>query len=317
MILRSLLLLASLFTAQSTLAVEIAIGDPPGKMYDLGGYDLQMYCTGKGSPAVIIDTGLGSSSMEWLDIQHTIGKSTRTCTYDRAGYGWSDEGPGPRNVELLADELHELLNKAKVEPPYVMIGHSFGGYVIQYFAETHTDEVVGMVLVESSHPEQATRLKTLLESKGNNDKHRPRNESINHVMLSQSRGNPMGTPEQIGEFLNSRRKALYSQMDELKHFEQSGQQVAAKRPLPEMPLVVISRGRPVWAKAEGGRAAEVEWQQLQKELSELTRQSERRIAQNSGHGVHKDQPGMVIKAINDVLAAASSSYVSTAGITER
>lgn len=317
MLTRILLLLASLFTLQSALAAEIAIGDPPGKMYNLGGYDLQMYCTGKGSPAVIIDTGLGSSSMEWLGIQHTIGKNTRTCTYDRAGYGWSDEGPGPRDAALLASELHELLGKAAVEPPYVMVGHSFGGYVVQYFAETHTDAVAGMVLVESSHPQQVTRLKALLESEGNNDNSQPLNESINHVMLSQSRGNPMGTPEQIGEFLNSRRKALYSQMDELKHFAESGQQVAAERPLPEMPLIVISRGQPVWTRAEGGKAAEIEWQQLQQELSQLARQGEQRIAHNSGHNVHKDQPGMVIKAINDILAAATSdSDINTAGLTE-
>jgi len=308
-------LLIALLTTRSAFAVDIAIGDPPGNMYDLGGYDLQMYCTGKGSPTVIIDTGLGSSSMEWLDIQHTIGKNTRICSYDRAGYGWSDGGPGPRDVELLANELHQLLAEAEIDPPYLMVGHSFGGYVVQYFTETHPDAVAGMVLIESSHPEQATRLKALLDSKDNNDESRPRNESINHVMLSQSRGNPMGTPAQIGEFLNSRRKALYSQMDELKHFAESGQQVAAKRPLPEMPLIVISRGQPVWTSAEGGKAAEVEWQQLQKELSALTRQSERRIAQHSGHNVHQDQPDMVIEAINDVLAATSNNDVSTAGIT--
>ena len=117
MITRNLLLIVSLLITRSAFAVEIAIGDPPGKMYNLGGYDLQMYCTGKGNPTVIIDTGLGSSSMEWLDIQHTIGKNTRICSYDRAGYGWSDGGPGPRDVELLADELHQLLNEAEVEPP--------------------------------------------------------------------------------------------------------------------------------------------------------------------------------------------------------
>lgn len=314
------ILLFTLAVSHPVAAVDITIGKPPGRMYDIGGYDLQMYCTGQGSPTVVIDTGLGSSSLEWLDIQHAIDEDTRICSYDRAGYGWSDEGPGPRTAKLLAGELHKLLAEAEIEPPYVMVGHSFGGYITQYFAETYRKEVVGMVLVESSHPEQATRLRHLARHDSDKGRQEPRLNPINNVMLSRAHGDPTGGPEDIGDFLNSRRKAIFAQMDELAHFAESGQQVTGARPLPEIPLVVLTRGQPVWTEVEGGSRSEREWQELQKELATLTSHAELRIAEQSGHHVHRDQPSLVIQAIRDVVVASSSGsrpFVNTSGVTRR
>ncbi len=296
-------------------AVDVSIGKPPGKMYDVGGYDLQLYCTGNGGPKVIVDTGLGSSSMEWLAIQDKVREHVRICSYDRAGYGWSDEGPGPRTAALMARELHKLLRVAQEAPPYILVGHSFGGYIVQHFAESYPGEVVGMVLVESSHPEQAERLEQLAHIEASDDQQGARPAMVNPVMLSQPRGNPAGNAREIGEFLNSRRKAIFAQMDELSHFTESGAQVAELRPFPEMPLIVLSRGQPVWGESPAGRAAEAEWQLLQKELAQLTGLGEQRIASRSGHQVHLDQPQLVIEAITDVVRTSNLQPTrNTAGI---
>jgi len=304
---QSVLVAGLVLVAQPATAVDIAIGKPPGRMYDVGGYDLQMYCTGEGSPVVVIDTGLGSSSLEWLEIQHAMGRETRVCSYDRAGYGWSDGGPGPRTVSLLAEELNRLLDRADVDPPYVLVGHSFGGYIVQYYAETRADKVAGLVLVESSHPEQAARLRDLVPGAAGIVPNEPLNNPVNEWLLNRSYGDPRGGPADIGNFLNSRRKAIFAQMDELEHFTESGRQVTAKRPLPEMPLVVLARGRPAWTSTDGGEQLELAWQQLQQELSQLTRQGELRIAGDSGHHVHRDQPALVINAIRDVVQASRTN----------
>ena len=317
MLVRIMIFLMPLAISPPVFAVDIAIGKPPGKMYDIGGYDLQMYCTGKGKPTVVIDTGLGSSSLEWLNIQGAISKHARVCSYDRAGYGWSDEGPGPRTVDLLAGELHALLNKAEIDPPYIMVGHSFGGYIVQYYAETYRQEVIGMVLVESSHPDQASRLQHLEKQHTDASGTKPQKNPINNVMSRRNYGNPMGSPVEIGNFLNSRRKAIFAQMDELANFVESGQQVADKRPLPDMPLIILARGQTVWHE-DGGDASEQQWQGLQQELARLTHSGELRIADQSGHHVHMDQPVLVIDAIRDVLDAAGSSIrieVTTAGMS--
>lgn len=300
---RTLLLLVLILTLPThrVFAVDITIGKPPGKMYDVGGYHLHMYCAGENSPTIVIDTGLGSSAMEWLDIQATLQSEQRVCIYDRAGYGWSAHGPGPRTVDLLSKELSRLLFAADVEPPYILVGHSFGGYVAQYFAETHPEIIAGMVLVESSHPQQSEMLKKAPLN--------TRMQIVNPINTDAIEKNTrdgfkLDTPIAIGRFLNSRRKAIFSQMDELKHFTTSGQLIIDKLPLPDVPLVVIGRGIRVWDDDNNEFTSEDEWQELQESLAKFTSKGEYRIAHNSGHYVHIDEPDMVLTAIRDVVMQA-------------
>src|SRR6267378_2819434 len=96
-----------------------------GRSVDIGGRTLNIYCSGEGSPTVILEGAIG---YEWTPIQPEIAKFTRVCWYDRAGHGWSDPGPSPRTSAALANDLHELLRAAKVQPPYVLVGASFGGF---------------------------------------------------------------------------------------------------------------------------------------------------------------------------------------------
>lgn len=122
-------------------------------MVDIGGFRLHLNCSGTGSPAVILDAALGGSSISWTLVQPEISNLTRICSYDRAGFGWSDAGPMPRTAERVASELRTLLEKAAVPPPYILVGHSFGGLVMRVFATRYRPDVAALILVDPAHPE--------------------------------------------------------------------------------------------------------------------------------------------------------------------
>ena len=126
---------------------------PPGKLVDVGGFSLHIQCTGSGSPSIILDAALGGSSLSWSLVQPELAKLSRVCSYDRAGFGWSDAGPMPRTAGRVADELRTLLDRAGVPPPFLPVGHSFGGLVALIFTHRFRSEVAGLVLVDPAHAE--------------------------------------------------------------------------------------------------------------------------------------------------------------------
>jgi pimeloyl-ACP methyl ester carboxylesterase len=134
---------------------------PPGQLVDVGGYRLHLYCTGDngdGRPTVVLETGLGgfATSSDWAWVQPEIAKTTRVCSYDRAGLGWSDPGPGPRDAQHIAAELHTLLQNSHTPGPYVLVGWSYGGLYVRAYANQYRGEVAGLVLIESTSPEQCS-----------------------------------------------------------------------------------------------------------------------------------------------------------------
>jgi pimeloyl-ACP methyl ester carboxylesterase len=129
---------------------------PPGQMVDIGGYRLHIHCTGTGSPTVVIEAGWGDFSPSWTGVQQEAAKTTQVCTYDRAGSGWSDPGPLPRNALQYAKELHSLLHNANLPGPYVLAGHSMGGIPVRVFTNLYPSEVAGVVLIDSMVPGQFT-----------------------------------------------------------------------------------------------------------------------------------------------------------------
>ncbi|HET6891368.1 MAG TPA: alpha/beta hydrolase, partial [Pyrinomonadaceae bacterium] len=102
---------------------------PQGKLIDIGGYRLHFDCTGKKEPTVVLIAGAGDFSFDWSLVQPSVGQFARVCSYDRAGFGWSDPGPPPRTMKQEAFELHTLLKAANIKPPYILVGHSLGGLV--------------------------------------------------------------------------------------------------------------------------------------------------------------------------------------------
>lgn len=123
---------------------------PSGEMVDVGGYSLHINCVGQGSPTVVLDAGSGGFSAQWVRVQREVSGTTRVCAYDRAGMGWSEMGPDPRDAKKITGELHTLLSKAGIEGPYVLVGHSFGGMYMQTYAARYPDDVAGVTLVDSS-----------------------------------------------------------------------------------------------------------------------------------------------------------------------
>jgi len=122
-------------------------------MIDVGGFRLHLDCAGRGGPTVVFDAALAGSSISWTYVQPAVAEFARACAYDRAGFGRSDRGPLPRTAGRLADELHALLLNSGEPPPYILVGHSFGGLVTRLFAARHPDLTAGLVLVDPAHPE--------------------------------------------------------------------------------------------------------------------------------------------------------------------
>lgn len=126
----------------------------PGKYVQLEGHRLHFQDMGEGSPTIILESGLMSTVLTWQQIQPKLAKSARVISYDRAGMGWSDPGPEPRDAERIAEELRDFLRRAEIPPPYVLVGHSFGGLTMLLFAARYPHEVSGVVLVDPVAPSE-------------------------------------------------------------------------------------------------------------------------------------------------------------------
>ncbi|MEQ8496837.1 MAG: alpha/beta hydrolase [Gammaproteobacteria bacterium] len=282
-------LLATPAAAAPDLAALVV---PPGEFAGLDTHRMYYRCVGAGSPTVVIDAGLGGSAVEWTPVQDALAAYTRVCTYDRAGYGWSDPGPSPRTVERAVAELRELLARAGEAPPYVLVGHSLGGFHARYMAARHADEVVALVLVESSHPAAVPRVEAARDA---------RRHAIDEARLAAA-ANTDSTYAQASSYLNSRRKAVFAQMDELAHFGDSAALVAAAAPHVAMPLVVIARDA---AQGDDG-ARERRWRRLQRSLLALSSHARFVVAHGAGHDVHLSRPEVIVEAVRALLERPAS-----------
>jgi pimeloyl-ACP methyl ester carboxylesterase len=149
------LAIGAIYQAIATEIDQRAAFPGPGKMVNVGEHRLHMNCVGQGSPTVVLDAGWGYTSVEWSAwVQPEAAKHTRVCAYDRAGMGWSEPEPGPSNAAQTADELHALLQEADEEGPYVLVGHSLAGLYSRIYADRYPGDVAGIVLVDSTHPDQ-------------------------------------------------------------------------------------------------------------------------------------------------------------------
>lgn len=306
---------------------------PPGTLFDVGGYRLHLHCVGEGGPTVILEAGKGGYSLDWALVQPEVGRFTRVCAYDRAGHAWSDARPEPRDLRQLANELQTLLRKAEVPGPYVLVGHSYGGLIVQRYAQEYKDSVAGMVLVDSVTErglgvplEEAPRVARSAFTWPDTQAVRRRLGILRLWKWWKGRAaldppfdrlpspawearlaftiHPRALREQAGEGVPEavvREQALAAQ-------------AALRSALGEQLLLVISSDPVLRAGGESDvlSAAEVARtiQQLREEqaaLAGLASRSDLLVATGSGHFVHLERPETVVGAIQRVVQSARAS----------
>ena len=286
------LLLAGAIYEPLAEAADAKAYPPPGQMVDVGGYRLHINCTGTGSPTVIIDAGWGDWSTTWGFVQSEVAKSTRVCTYDRAGMGWSEAGPLPRDAVQFAKELHTLLQNANISGPYVMVGHSLGGLPVRVFTDMYPSEVAGAVLAESMTPKQFAQSPTEVQSRSNSQ-----SQSLSFPAVLTRFGVARSIKFLMSPFIPSNEKAYYSRLvrtqnvqafiNEGQGMPAAGAEAAAVKTFGDLPLIVLT------AKLNNRPG----WQEWQTELLQLSSNSQQLFAENSGHNVQVDEPDAAVAAI--------------------
>ncbi len=289
-------LLATLVLLHCALA-HAAAQTAPGLLIDVGGYRLHIACEGYGTPTVVFDAGLGGHAFEWRAVVERAREFTRVCTYDRAGYGWSDNGPLPRTSSQIANELYLLLTALDCDGPFILAGHSYGGYNMQLFARRYPYLVAGLVLVDSSHPTQVERfrappfnLNTAPTTRWGMVKFAIRAPQPHPSM-------PAAVKKLVREQMN-RWRTRRTLAHEFLGFRDSAAELRGAQRLAQIPVIVLSRGKRVAAPDEK-RAVTIEhlWMEMQTELAGESPYAAHIVATNSGHQIHLDQPDLVAYAI--------------------
>ena len=279
---------------------------PPGETYTVDGRKMHTDCTGSGSPTIILDAGLGNDAAIWAKVQPGLAKSTRVCSYDRAGYGLSEARPGPRDADHIAAELHGLLVEAKVTGPVVLMGHSIAGMYIRDYATRYSENVAGLVLVDRSTPMQQD------------------NPAIKPMM---GKGPPpwaivvaepafiAGVPRLLGKCshatpgLDAHDSQLQGEefcgmhvqapLGESGNFERSGLETVHTGPYGALPILIFSHD-PVKAQSTANstqKMADEAWSQMQEDLKKLSTRSRRIIARGSSHYIQIDRADLIEKEV--------------------
>lgn len=308
---------------------------PPGKLVDIGGYRLHLNCTGKSGPTIVLIAGAGDFSFDWDLVQRDVTRFARVCSYDRSGLAWSDPGPPPRTMKQEAHELRMLLRAARIQAPYVLVGHSIGGLITRVYAEQYPDEVLGIVLVDSTHEDttlmyQGKLVRVREGAKGiavpnvqtmqSSPPKPPTAEDIKQFEFNQKMfGAPKTEPpfDKLSASTQAMRLWFRSQppraaagSDFWAEELQAMYVARAKTPyqLGDKPLVVLL-AKPDAGNPPPGISAD-EWKRINEEkrqqkvgLANLSRNSKLIVAESSGHHIQLDEPRVVADAIRLVVDA--------------
>jgi pimeloyl-ACP methyl ester carboxylesterase len=280
---------------------------PPGQMVDIGNPRLHLKCVGSGSPTVVMESGLGETSLDWDLVQPQVAEFTRACAYDRAGYGWSDAGQEPRDGTEIATELDKLLTDAKLTGPYVLVGHSLGGLYVRVFTSRYPAKVVGMVLIDTTpedlwskpeFPRPASSRISLYLSK-----------ALSYLGLLRLLRQPIGdlylsqkfslSTRAMAEAMGYRSQSVNTVFAEAQSLESSMSQSRSFKTFNNKPLIVLVHG--ISDGREKDSRKEQVWRELQAELASRSTNSKLIVAEKSRHFILFDQPDVVIDAIRQVV----------------
>jgi pimeloyl-ACP methyl ester carboxylesterase len=282
--------LAGYIYESASEAADTKAFPPPGQLVDVGGYRLHIHCTGTGGPTVVMEAGWGDSSASWGWVQPEVAKTTRVCTYDRAGMGWSEASPQPRTAREFAQELHTLLAKANESGPYVLVGHSLGGYTVRVYAHDYPEEVSGLVLIDAQDLPTAD-VATPAPTPGGSSS---LPSWLARIGVMRLLAGPLGSiqdlppgDKQAYTAFSVAPRSVQTFLDEGRGMSEGGAQAKAVTTLGALPLIVLSRGQDQDAKHTAAQA----------ELLQLSSDSQQLFAYQSGHRIMIDQPEAAVAAI--------------------
>jgi pimeloyl-ACP methyl ester carboxylesterase len=295
-----------------------------GRSVDVGGRSLNIYCSGAGAPAVILESASGIG-LEWGPIQTEVANFTEACWYDRAGMGWSDPGPFPRTAEAIASDLHHLLNRAGVSPPFVFAGFSFGGLPLREYNGLFPSEVAGMVLVDSTHEDEPLRApKFVLGHAAPRFLWHPLHLALEAAALVglvrltqssplQSENQSQMSQDEMVAALRQQPKAFVAGNSTGIVEPESYAEAKSAGGLGERPLIVLTAGQPYdFRDPELNKQAaayqEIWIHEIQAKLVRLSTRGHQIVVPNSNHGSIPKE--VVITAVRDVVGQVRSGAAS-------
>jgi pimeloyl-ACP methyl ester carboxylesterase len=278
---------------------------PPGQLVDVDGHQMHIACSGTGSPTIVLDAGVSGGALDWTPNQPALAATTRVCSYDRAGMGWSAPSAETRTPEHVAQELHTRLTNAGIAPPYVLVGHSLAGKNVRLFAAQHPDEVVGLVLIDArSEYVDLNTSEAEVQAFHQALKAQDWVYSVAHRLgVARLGGSALLGSTAISDEIartillqKSSTPALAAANAELIERAASDALLIAAPGLGDLPLVVLAAGQnlrdvPFWPEAQRQQAA-------------LSTQGRLLTVEASGHYIHWEFPSLVIDAVQDVVTRA-------------
>jgi len=304
---------------------DLARFPAPGRLVDVDGRFMHIHCRGQGSPTVVLELGIGSVSATWDEMHQRLAAVTRVCAYDRAGLGYSEPFDHPRRATDVANLLHELLQRAGIRDDLILVGWSAGGVYIREFHQQFPEQVSAMLFVDSSHEQQANRMPQMPGSDSNST---PRIAKylapIGLIRMSGILDRRVDSSS-ASEELKPRLKALYNQshalatvLKESDAFDLDIDASQPPAPIGDLPLIVLTRGKPVELPEGSPPNTTLELLQqerkarneLQQELTALSNRGKQIIAEESGHHIYLDQPELLIESVTELVSLAREQRAS-------
>ena len=285
-----------------------------GRSVDIGGYRLNIHCLGQGHPTVILEAGLGVPAISWRAVQSGIATFTRVCSYDRAGYDWSDPGPMPRTTARSVLELHTLLRNAGERPPFVLVGHSFGGTNVRVYNGVYPGEVVGMVLADTGSenmkpPESFQRLiENRLREREMDGKWAPLLywSGISRLAAGIQIDDPsLSYDKQEWAYFLIQPKVLKAIASEMDNLTEGNAELKSAGTLGNKPLIVLIARQSlqdVRLPAQDVATLSQLWLKNEELLAQLSTRGKWMMVENSTHMIPLDRPDSIVSAVREIYA---------------